>query len=141
MELSYIVTLLMLGLAHGYVALCIINISTNDDKVYLAISEENGVIRAARKPTPFEFDTGGTMKITGKSEYLGFDNSGKLAVLSKPKGKFERKARKGFTLNALVFDGTREYQLCGDYTIGLNSTCAGARKATLSFEDVPLMIG
>ena len=129
----------MLGLAHGYNALCIINISTNDDKVYLGISVENGMIRAARRPTPFEFDTAGTMKISGKNEYLGLDASGKLVVTSKPQGKFERKARSGFALNALVFNGIREYQFCEDYTIGLNSTCSGARKATISIENVPMI--
>ncbi|KAJ8142272.1 hypothetical protein OXX80_002205 [Metschnikowia pulcherrima] len=129
----------MLGLAHGYVATCIINISTNDDKVYLGVSVENGMIRAARKPTFLDFDTAGTMKVTGKNEYLGLDNSGKLVVTSKPQGKFERKARSGLASNALVFNGMREYQLCGDYTIGLNSTCAGARKATISIENVPIL--
>ena len=138
MKLSYIITLLMLGFAHGYVAKCIIKISTNDDKVYLGITVENGLVRAARKQTPFDFDTAGTMKVSGKNEYLGSDASGKLVVTSKAQGKFERKARSGFALNALVFNGMREYQLCGDYTIGLNSTCAGARKATISIEDVPV---
>ncbi|KAF8003320.1 hypothetical protein HF325_002565 [Metschnikowia pulcherrima] len=128
----------MLGLAHGYVATCIINISTNDDKVYLGVSVENGNDPGSQKANVFDFDTAGTMKVTGKNEYLGLDNSGKLVVTSKAQGKFERKARSGFALNALVFNGMREYQLCGDYTIGLNSTCAGARKATISIEDVPV---
>ncbi|KAM9939041.1 hypothetical protein OXX80_001466 [Metschnikowia pulcherrima] len=109
----------MLGLAHGYVATCIINISTNDDKVYLAISVDNGKVRAARRPTPFAFDTAGTMKVSGKNEYLGLDNSGKLVVTSEPQGKFERKEKP-------------------DYTIGLNSTCSGARKASISIENVPV---
>ena len=139
MNLPPIFTLLMLGLAHGYVATCIINISTNDDKVYLAISADNGKVRAARRPTPFAFDTAGTMKVSGKNEYLGVDNSGKLVVTSEPQGKFERKAQSGFALNALIFNGRREYQLCGDYTIGINSTCAGARKATISIENVPVL--
>ncbi|KAM9937838.1 hypothetical protein OXX80_002655 [Metschnikowia pulcherrima] len=139
MRFAAFISVLALSLADTDIGFGTLHLMTQDNvrtQWTFYVVEETA--RAGRRLGLLDFypDAGMIVKLSSK-KFLRVNENGEFTKGDEPDVNFSMggKSVKGGR-RKLLYNGREEFQLCEDNTVCFNSTCEGARKITISYEEI-----